>query len=704
MSSKYDNFKEPVLIVDDEEGIRLALEDIVLEMGLECRSAGTALEAFELFKNSPTPFMVLSDFRMPGKDGLWLCQEVRKTHPDLPFILITGYLDKEVAVQGIQAGATDVIEKPFRSDIVAKRIESIARERILAIEKEVAETAEITSLFVEESTSLFEDLENNILRLEERPLDPAIVDVLFRSVHSVKGGAGAIPGADDIARVGHVFESCLSQIKNGLLAPEPNMIEVFLTAADLMKDLLKALSKRWPTTSEQTTSINQTIQQLEDIKSGKSVAAKVKEAAKEVAGVPQSGKAEKKEAERDDGVYVTNDKMDSFMKISGELIVLKNYFQALNKDPEFQGLSSRAANKIQDFAHSMNKITDQLQDQIMSIRKVTLERALSKLPRIFRQVTKEVGKNVRLNTEGFGLGVDRTIANSLSTCLTHMLRNALDHGIESPQKRVDAGKPAEGIIRIHAKEEKGLISVLIEDDGAGIDPQRLIRKAIEKGLVDSSRAANFTPSEAYDLLFLPGFSTAEKVTGISGRGVGMDVVKSEIVNLQGKIRIESAMGKGTQFYIEIPVPKTVMVEQTVLVNSTGILMAVPLTAIAQLTTQNALKPSLLGRQLTCEFRGKTIPLVRYRDISSDSIEDSNPVSQADRAPVVVLQHKSDYVGLLVDSIHDQLEAVIRPFDRITISYPGFKGTTVLDDDQVAYVVAPDEIVNMGLGLNRMNAA
>ncbi len=703
MSKDYSKFTEPVLIVDDEEGIRSDLKYLADSLGLKSILAPDAQTALEYIKDNPC--LIISDFRMPGMDGVQFCVEVRKVRLDIPFLLLSGFVDKDVAIAGLQSGVSDVVEKPYDHNVLKKHIEKFVDARITYLAAEEKEMDEILMLFVEEATTLLEDLEKHILRLEEEVLDPAVVDLLFRAVHSVKGGAGAIPNGKWLAMLGHSFESCLSMIKNGQLKLDGDGMEVFLLSSDLCQKLIRLIKVKAEPSAELAQTIDTCIQSLEALKSGQSKTAT--SAAPAASAVVKTDATEKKDSSpENDGVWVSNEKLDSFMKLSGELIVLKNYFHVLNHEPEMRNLSTRVTTKNTDFSYSLNKITDTLQEQIMSIRKVTLERALSKLPRIFRQVTKEVNKKVKLETEGFELGVDRTIANALSTCMTHMLRNAIDHGIEKAEVREAGGKPAEGTIKIVTKEEKGMIYLTIIDDGGGIDRERVISKAIEKGLIEESKRTGLTDEEAFDLIFLPGFSTAEKVTGISGRGVGMDVVKSEILNLKGKVRIQSKLTVGTTFKIEVPVPKTVMVEQTVLVKSGETLIAVPLNAIAQLTSNAKLTTSTVGFQKTCQFQGRTVPLKTFIEISEQISSGDEVVKRklstenTDTASIVILQHKSEYMGLMVDSIHDQLEAVIRPFDKVTNSFPGFKGTTVLGDDSIAYVVAPEEFVILGLGLNK----
>lgn len=705
MSNKYKDFIQPVLIIANEEIALKSLVQLVEEIGLKAICAKSINDGIDLLKKKDIPCMVLSEIKSQEENGEQLCLEVKKIRPDMPFVLISENSSCQIPAEIQDVGFFEFLSRPFQIEKLSSHIHKIVDARIAYLAADAKENEAITALFVEDATLMFEDLEKHILRLEEVPVDPSVVDVLFRNVHTVKGSAGAIPGGKWLAQVGHSFESCLSLIKNGKLQLDTPGMELFLFTSDLCQQLIELIKQKNEPSSELSGIVENCVKSLEDLRAGKSSPARAASPSVATAAKASNVTPIKNEKAENEGVWVTNEKLDSFMKLSGELIVLKNYFQVLGQEAELKETSNRLKGKITDFSYSLNKITDNLQDQIMSIRKVTLDRALSKLPRIFRQVTKEVDKKVKLTTEGFELGVDRTIASALSTCLTHMLRNAIDHGIETAEVRKANSKPSEGNIVISVREQRGTIYLTISDDGGGIDKNKVISKAIDKGLLEESRRSSLTDAEAFDLLFLPGFSTAEKVTGISGRGVEMDVVKSEIINLKGRSRIESQLKVGTTFHIEIPVPKTVMVEQTVLVKSGDTLIAVPLNAIAQLTTCSALSASIVGQQRTCQFQGKTLPLKTYSEFSDESgiLTESNSLF-ASANPVVILQHKKDFIGLLVDSIHDQLEAVIRPFDKVTNGFTGFKGTTVLGDDSIAYVIAPDEFVSLGLGLAKSVAA
>lgn len=704
MGADYKIITQPILIIDDEKEILEVVVNMLESLGVRTLCAGSAQEAIVLIEKEK-PILILSDFNMPEMNGIQLYDEVvSKIFPRIPFILITGYADKAIAIESLNKGINAILEKPFNENNLSSVVQNYLNKHLDAVAAELKDLEEILQLFVEESTDLLSDLDQLVLRLEETPIDVAVIDLIFRKVHSVKGGAGSIPGAKLLAELGHEFESCLSLIKKSELQPNAGSINVFLGAADLCQKLINLLKNKQQPEAKIEAAVQFSIAALKDAKSGKvnpqtstqisqtsNSAALSNSKLKTTASVQQDDSAQKEE----EGVWVTNEKLDAFMKLSGELIVLKNYFQILCDDPDLRVTSQKIDKKLNDFSYSLNKITDTLQDQIMSVRKITLERTFSKLPRIVRQVSQEIGKQVKLNMKGLELGVDKNIAKGLSACMTHMIRNSVDHGIETVDIRISRGKAAEGIVTLSAIESQGFIRIMVQDDGGGIARDKVLAKAIEKGLIDESRANNLSDSEVFDLIFLPGFSTAEKVSSISGRGVGMDVVKSAISALNGKIKIESALGVGSTFSIEIPVPKTVMVEQTVLVQSAGVKIAVPLVSIAQIDSGRDAVKTKIGKVQTSQFNGMTIQTGNYSQLMMKTADDNQQ-----NKTIVIIQNKNRYVGLVVDCIYDQLEAVIRPFDSVVKGLPGFKGTTVLGDDSIAYVISPEEFVCNSLDIKQ----
>jgi two-component system, chemotaxis family, sensor kinase CheA len=304
-------------------------------------------------------------------------------------------------------------------------------------------------------------------------------------------------------------------------------------------------------------------------------------------------------------------------------------------------------------------------------------------------------KNIRLEMMGLELGVDKSIAKSLAACLVHILRNSADHGIEMPEDRVKKGKSDTGTIKLLCSQQGDYVHVMVIDDGGGIRADKVLAKAIEKGLIDRKTSETMTPKQIYDLLFMPGFSTAEKVTNVSGRGVGMDVVRSEISKLGGTVELDSEAGMGTQTHISVPVPKTVLVENAILAESDSHLIAIPLTSIATIASCRELKLNNIQGQMGCQFDGKTIPLGKLpRFVGDESAQSFKTAEDFADSIAVILTHKNRNVALVVDRVVDQLEAVVRPFDSVVERVPGFRGTSLINDEKVAFVLSAEDLLNI----------
>ncbi|MEZ4871854.1 MAG: ATP-binding protein [Bdellovibrionales bacterium] len=368
---------------------------------------------------------------------------------------------------------------------------------------------------------------------------------------------------------------------------------------------------------------------------------------------------------------VANEKLDTFMKLSGELIVLKNSLRQICTEFDLEGKESKQFDKILESSQALNKITDALQEQIMDVRRVKIGQAFTKLPRMVRQTSKKLNKKVKLEIIGSDLFVDKNISRVLSGSMTHLIRNSVDHGIETPAAREMAGKPKEGNVLVKASQKNEKVTIDIIDDGKGIDRNIIANKAVSKGLISAEKSVSMSDSEVFDLIFFPGFSTAEVVTDVSGRGVGMDVVKSDILLLNGKVTISSEVGKGTHIQIEIPVPKTVMVEKSIIAKAFDVHLAFPQISVAQVISGDSIHLIDFNGSWGFKFKDKTIPLIDLQEIYEDkgTVLDKKEI---EAGSVVVTFYKHMFVGVFVNQIKDQLEAVIRPFNKIVGELRVFK--------------------------------
>lgn len=715
---------EILLIVEDDVDLREAIVESLNGLACHVHALGNAEDALLFFRENRC-FAILSDYRMPGMNGLEFCRRVKQEIPSTKFVILTGYADKQTVLDGLRFGIDDLLEKPQDLGRLREKAEFFVRERLKEQKNEQEELSAIRRVFCDEANDILRDIDTFIFKLEEVPLQPDVVDAVFRKAHTLKGSAGAFQGAEKISLVTHAYENLLQSLKKGKLKPSQALTQVLLQGADVIKSLVSDFEagrdravnlqpfvealNRWtegqveslgfqeepafspPTDTTESDGIIWVSEPPRSL-TGVQNAPNPKE---QLPVAPRSALVEHSVAEEEEeGLLVTIDKLNSFMELSGELVVLKNAYNATIKQVLKCDFPPELKQRLEEMNQSLDKISEQIQGQIMEIRKVQLKVAFQKFPRVVRQAAQDLHKSVRLEMSGIELGVDKSIAKALSSSLVHVVRNSVDHGIERPEIRISRNKPEVGIIRINSTQVGEKILITIEDDGAGIDPDNVKRKALEKGLITKDVFYTLKPEEAIELIFEPGFSTAERVTSVSGRGVGMDVVRTEISKLGGSCTIESNPGTGTRLNITLPVPKTVLVENTLLAESGGHQIVVPLVSIAKITPVRDLILSKVDGRMTCQHDGLTIPLGDYRSFIESPLKGSAK-EKFDFSPdslVLVITHKEHSLALVVDRVIDQLEAVIRPFDNVVEKLLGFKGTSLLDSEHVAFVLDAESLL------------
>ncbi|MBY0421631.1 MAG: chemotaxis protein CheA [Parvularculaceae bacterium] len=380
-------------------------------------------------------------------------------------------------------------------------------------------------------------------------------------------------------------------------------------------------------------------------------------------------------------VRVALDRVDRLINLVGELVINQAMITQCVHD---EGLARvpAVANALDEF----KQLTREIQESVMAIRAQPVKSLFQRMSRIVRESGDATGKQVRLVTEGENTEVDKTVVERLSDPLTHMIRNAVDHGLESTEKRLEAGKPAEGVVRLTAAHRSGRVIIEVSDDGGGINRARVREKAIENGLISAD--AQLTNSEIDNLLFLPGFSTAKAVSNLSGRGVGMDVVKRAVQALGGKITISSRPGQGTSFSISLPL--TLAVLDGMVVSVAGQTLVAPLTAIKETLRPNPRDVHGIGRDgAVIAIRGEFLPLIDVGRALGFRREPSDV-----RASVVLSVETDGGVrnALLVDSIQDQRQVVVKSLEENYGAVPGVAAATILGDGRVALILDVDALV------------
>lgn len=370
-------------------------------------------------------------------------------------------------------------------------------------------------------------------------------------------------------------------------------------------------------------------------------------------------------------IRVSVSRLDSVMNLVGELVLVRNRLTNLGADLENEELKKTVAN--------LDLVTADLQNGVMQTRMQPIGKVFSRFPRLARDVARSLDKEIELTMRGEDTDLDKNLVQALSDPLVHLVRNAMDHGIEAPDVREAKGKPRSGKVELSAEQEGENIVITIFDDGAGMDPEVLRQKAVNKGLFTAEAAAKFSDTECFDLVFLPGFSTKETVSDLSGRGVGMDVVKTRIAELNGNVEIQSELGMGTT--VKVKVPLTLAIMPTLMVRMQQRTYAFPLSQVVEVFSLQAHSVHQVAGRPVIMVRGKPLPLVFLRSCLALEGEEASHV----QSYVVVLQVGSAMVGFVTDDVLGQEEVVIKPLGTMLHSVPGFAGATITGDGNIALI-------------------
>ncbi|MDT3699266.1 MAG: chemotaxis protein CheA [Thermincola sp.] len=372
-------------------------------------------------------------------------------------------------------------------------------------------------------------------------------------------------------------------------------------------------------------------------------------------------------------IRVDTARLDSLMNLVGELVINKTRLEQIGRNAQIPDLS--------ETTEQIDRITTDLQNVVMKVRMVPIEHVFSRFPRMVRDLARDLSKEIELVIEGSETELDRNVIDEIGDPLVHLLRNAVDHGIEEPAARIAAGKPEGGRVALTARHEGNNVIIEVIDDGKGLDPEKIVKKAVQKGLLLPQEAQVMETQAVNGLVFLPGFSTAEKVTDVSGRGVGLDAVKSKIEALSGSLQLESVPEQGTKFKIQLPL--TLAIIQALLVSIERETYAIPLTFIAETTSILPAELNKIQEQEVMLQRGAVLPLVRLNQVLEVPPSD---LPKEEEINIVIVRKGNRRIGLIVDSLLGQQEIVIKPLGKLLGNIPVIAGATILGSGQVSLII------------------
>lgn len=536
----------------------------------------------------------------------------------------------------------------------------------------MSEMDEALQEFLVESREHVDLLETELVALE-KGVTPERIKLIFRAVHTIKGSCGWF-GFERLERVTHAGESVLSALRDERLAPSAHLVEALLALVDVVRECLTSVATSGKEPEKDWGAV---VARLEAILDGNTSSSQPVPAEPGTFAADRDfDKPHTQSLVPGDSIRVDVTVLDRLMNQIGELVLIRNELMQLTESGD-EKVSIRSS------IQRLNGITAELQASVMKTRMRQIGSIWSQYPRLVRDIAAECGKRAQVMMEGAETELDRSLLESLVAPLTHLVRNAIDHGLETAERRVALGKDATGTLRVRAYHEGGQVNVELTDDGAGLDVERIRRRAIERGLLSQHEALETSERDIYQLIFRPGFSTKEEVTNLSGRGVGLDVVKSNTESIGGSVEVLCKAGQGTTFKLRIPLTLAIIPALIVRCQETSfVIPQVNLVELVHLDLEDRKSHKIeeVYGAPVYRLRGELLPLVVLsRALGMDEGLPEHPT-------ITVLEADGQRFGLVVDDVHDTEEIVVKPLGNELRELGFYAGATIMGDGQVALIL------------------
>ena len=554
----------------------------------------------------------------------------------------------------------------------------------------VEESPDELSEFYVESHEIVDRLSDSLLKIEKNGCDASMVDSIYREIHSLKGAAYLF-NVDRLGEFTHAIEFYLDSLRANHKDIPVSVMDSFYTSLEIIEKILeeKKTGKELKNTTKQIVKLTKffnnppedSTEVIKPIMNSVEVMP-MSDEPKNEEKAHQNEMEEKilQDAEKSAStVRVSVQLLDKLMALMGEMVLVRNQVLQYSNDSDdldFHNLSKR-----------LNVVTSEIQEEMMKTRMQPIGNVVNKFQRVVRDLSKSLGKEINLHIEGADTELDKSLLESIKDPLTHIVRNSCDHGVESTDVRVKNNKNRVGNIWIRSYHEGGQVVIEVRDDGKGLDKRAIIQKALEKGLVNPGQVERMVDSEIHSLVFAPGFSTAAKVTNVSGRGVGMDVVATNIESIGGTVEIDSQFGKGATFTIKVPL--TLAIVPALIVNCNNSTFAVPqvkLLELVRVDQSSDEKIENLQGAPVFRLRGDILPLINLSSVLDKNLDQDIDLNDREIVNIAVVQADNQCFGLIVDSVRDTADIVVKPLNRLLKSLQVYSGATVLGDGSVALIL------------------
>lgn len=568
------------------------------------------------------------------------------------------------------------------------------------------EMKEIVDSFLLETKEILENLNVDLMELEKRPDDLDLLNQIFRSFHTIKGTSGFL-GLEKLPEVTHKCEDILNKLRRGEAKLNSNIMDGILLGYDVIKELMFKIENDKNEDVDVENVINvltgllknlgeanlpeEQIQQSNQIENKEqkeiktdatTVVSNEKNNATKLASSPDTRKT-------DNTIRVDVERLDALLNIASELVLGRNRLTQVNSQFALEYENTNIAKDLADATKQIDLMTTELQLVVMKLRMIKIGKVFNRFPRVVRDMCKELEKEVELKIYGEDTEVDKNLIEEINDPLVHLIRNAIDHGIEKPDVRESKGKNRKGTVILSAEHEGNNIVIKIEDDGKGIDPEVIKEKAISKGFITAEKAKELTKQEAYNLIFHPGFSTAEVVTNVSGRGVGMDVVKTNVAKLRGTISIESEVDKGTRIILRLPL--TLAIISGMIVKACNQTLVIPLHSVIEVIRVNKNQIETVRGREVINLRDSILPIVGLEELL-DNAENGHK-KDSDWQYIVEVGIAEKRFGIKVDDLIGQQEVVIKSLGNYLGKIDGIAGSTIMGDGTVVIILDINELFN-----------
>ena len=668
-----------ILFVDDQRDSVEPLMNYTQSLGFEALWASEPKEAMEIIRaDYHNLIVVISDYEMGDVNGLQFRGMMLPRYQDIPFVICSGFVDETMLRHGLTAKVSSFVDKPYDFDAFDALLKKDCQDRL----QNLAEQRVLRRTFIEEAFDLLEEFEAFILELESRSQDQESIQNIFRIVHTIKGGSGVLDWPE-FTRFLHVYEDLLSRLKNQQTAATPEVTSKLLQGYDFLSKALKALQ------SQKYVAIDIDFWTKEFQVGGSSQS-------KTEAGHDKD--VHKEQHEADETIKIPTRILDEFMELSGEITVIRNTVNKLVRSLQKESPGNRDISILSEYLDEMHKINSSMQGKITELRKVSIHTIFKSYPRTIRDLSLSLKKDIELRMVEDGLRIDTKLANVLRYSLIHLIRNSADHGIESPEERRRQGKPERGVITLQAIEQGEDVVIDIRDDGRGINTEFIGKTAVQKGLITAAELDKMSEKQILKIIFESGFSTAAVVTDVSGRGVGMDMVRSSVESVGGRIEIDSIRGQGSRFNLKLPIPKSVLIIHSLRVRAGSQQFNIPQDRIVRLIkvdlNRHAEMINSIDETDLLKQSGQLFQLIDLKAVMQGSpVFTKAPYQELN---IAMVRSESLVFGILVDAIEDAEEVVVKRLAP-QIQSKIFLGSTFLGDGNVGLIIDTQGLATM-LGL------